>query len=105
MGNMFESRRTFEMNGTVYEHTDRRPGFTGQTVRRFTYGEEPPVIAQFSLVNGGTLEIHGYATHWTKDEADIAWTDDNGSQYTCWVAAKDVHRPTSDEWHGRYLPH
>ncbi len=47
-------------------HADRRPDFTDQAVRRFTYGEEPQVIAQIPLVNGETIEIHGYATHWTQ---------------------------------------
>lgn len=101
---MFEVRRTFEMNGVVYEHAQRTPDFTGQTIRRFTYGEEPQVIAQLPLANGGTIEIHGYATHWTQDDVDVAWTDDTRTKYTCWVPAQDVRRPTADEWHGNYLP-
>lgn len=94
------------MDGVVYEHADRRPDFAGNmgTVRRFTYGEEPQVIAQVPLANGGTLEIHGYATHWTQDDVDVAWTDDRGSQYTCWVSVDDVRRPLANEWHGNYLP-
>lgn len=90
----------------VYEHADRRPDFSGQLiqVRRFTYGEEPQVIAQVPLANGGTFEIHGYATHWTQDDVDVAWTDDRGSQYTCWVPADKVRRPSDGEWHGNYLP-
>lgn len=99
----FESEGTFEMNGAGYKHAGRRPDFTGQTVRRFTYGEEPQGIAQVPLVNGATLEIHGYATHWTHDD-DVAWTDDRGSQYTCWVPAHQVRRPAAVQWHGSYLP-
>lgn len=101
---MFETRSVFEKDGVVYEHADRRPDFTGQTVRRFTYGEEPEVIAQVPLANGESIEIHGYATHWTQDEVDVAWTDDRGSQYTCWVPADQVRRPAGAEWHGDYLP-
>ena len=100
---MFQSRSVFEMDGVVYQHADRRPDFTGHTVRTFTYGEEPQVIAQVPLANGGTIEIHGYATHWTQDDVAVAWTDDRGSQHTCWVPATDIRR-AADDWHGNYLP-
>ncbi|WP_461165349.1 hypothetical protein [Arthrobacter sp. R4-81] len=42
-------------NETAYEHADRRPDFTGQTVCRFMYGQEPHLIAQVPLVNGDTI--------------------------------------------------
>jgi hypothetical protein len=60
------------------------------------------VRAQVPLANGGTIETHEYATHWTQDEVDVAWTDDGGSQYTCWVSANQVRRTAPGEWHGRY---
>jgi hypothetical protein len=60
------------------------------------------VIAQVPLTDGGTLEIHGHATHWTN--VDVAWTDDRGSKYTCSVPAKDARRAAAGEWHGNYLP-
>jgi hypothetical protein len=62
------------------------------------------VLRRPPLVNGGTLEIHGYATHWTKEDVDVAWTDDHRSQNTCWVTTKNFRRPVEGEWHGNYLP-
>ena len=88
----------------MYEHADRRPDHTGHTVHRFTYKQEPEVIAQVPLVDGGPLEVHGYATFWTQEEVDVAWTDDRGSTYQCWVPASQVRRPSPGEWHGNYLP-
>ena len=67
-------------------------------------GPEPEVIAQVPLVDGGPLEVHGYATFWTQEEVDVAWTDDRGSTYQCWVPASQVRRPSPGEWHGNYLP-
>jgi hypothetical protein len=85
MVSRFETDRAFQMNGTMYEHADRRPDHTGHTVHRFTYKQEPEVIAQVPLVDGVPLEVHGYATFWTQEEVDVAWTDDRGSTYQCWV--------------------
>lgn len=93
------------MGGTKYEIAFRQPDLEGVTVRRFTYGEEPQVIAQVPLATGGTLEVHGYAAHWTPHDVTVAWTDDHGREFSCWVLASDVRRPAPDEWHGRYLPH
>jgi hypothetical protein len=97
-------QRTFLLDGIAYEYVDVAPDHNGRTVRRFTYGEEPQVIALVQLAGGGNVEIHGYATFWSEQDVDVAWTDDQGSSFTCWVSASDVRRPVPGEWHGSYLP-
>lgn len=53
----------FRLGGVDYEHEAVQPDFSGKVVRRFTYGQEPKVIAELDLTDGGTVEIHGYAEH------------------------------------------
>ncbi|MBT2548053.1 hypothetical protein [Arthrobacter sp. ISL-65] len=42
---MSKAQRTFLLDGMEYEYVDVSADHTGQTVRRFTYGQEPQVIA------------------------------------------------------------
>jgi hypothetical protein len=95
-----EERRTFLLDGTKYEYVDAAPDHSGQTVKRFTYGQEPHVMATIPLAKGGKFGIHGYATFWSGKDVDVAWTDDHGSSFTCWVPASDVRRPAAGEWRG-----
>lgn len=69
------------------------PDQTGESVKRFTYGQEPQVIALVPLLGGGSVDIHGHATFWSRKDVDVAWTDDHGSSYTCWVPASSARRP------------
>lgn len=86
-----------------YEHADPRPQLAPGSVRRFVYGGEPKVIAQVPLKGGGTVEVHGYATHYNQDWVTVVWTDEMMQHVTCWVPADDVRRPAGDEWQGRYV--
>lgn len=98
-----ERRLTFTLNGTQYTHADPQPTFAPGTVRRFTNKEEPQVIAQIPLQDGGTIEIHGYATHYTQEWVGIVWNDDRIIHHDCWVRAADVRRAGEGEWRGKYV--
>ena len=98
-----EKRTRFAQGGTTYEHADPQPDMPAGTVHRSTYGTEPHVIAQVPLAGGGTVEIHGYAAHYSKDWVSVEWNDDNIRQFVCWVPAADVRRPAEGEWSGRYV--
>ena len=100
---LFEDQTKFVLDGAEYEHADPRPEITPGRVRRFVYGGEPKVIAKVPLAAGGTVEVHGYATHYTQEWVSLAWTDDVFSHCTCWVPAADVRRPGEGEWQGRYV--
>lgn len=98
-----EKRTKFLQGGTTYEHADPHPDFASGSVRRFTYGTEPKVIAQVPLADGGTAEVHGYAAHYNNDWVSVEWNDDNIKHFSCWVHAADVRRPTEGEWRGHYV--
>lgn len=101
---LFDTPIKFVLHGAEYEHADLRPELAPGSVRRFVYGGEPKVIAQVPLVAGGTVEVHGYATHYSQEWVSVEWTDDVFSHCTCWVPAADVRRPREEsEWHGRYV--
>jgi hypothetical protein len=92
------------MGGTDYEYIGGVPDHSGQTIKRFTYGQEPQVIALVPLADGGSVLVHGYATFWSQQEVEVAWTDDRGSEYSCWVPAGQLRWPEAGEWRGNYLP-
>lgn len=98
-----EKRTKFILDGTTYEHANPHPQLAPGSVRRFIRGTEPEVIAQVPLVGGGTLEIHGYATHYTREWVTIMWGDDNAQVFDCWVPAQDVRRAGEGEWRGGYV--
>ncbi|ALV43102.1 hypothetical protein AU252_19680 [Pseudarthrobacter sulfonivorans] len=98
-----EKRTKFTLDGTAYEHANPTPQLVAGSVRRFPSGTEPRVIAQVPLAGGGTVEVHGYATHYTQEWVSIEWNDDNIQHFACWVPAADVRRPGEDEWRGRYV--
>lgn len=98
-----EKRTRFLQGGTTYEHADLQPDMLAGSVRRFTYGTEPHVIAQVPLAGGGTVEVHGYAAHYSSDWVIVEWNDDNVQHFSCWVPAADVRRPREGEWHGRFV--
>lgn len=91
------------MDGLEYAHEAVQPDLAGKDVRRFTYGQEPKVIAELGLVGGATVEIHGYAEHWSKDEVVVVWTDDDLRHCSCWVPSSKVRRPGDGEWKGNYI--
>lgn len=91
------------LNGTTYELAGSVPQLAEGSVRRFTHRTEPQVIAQVPLAGGGTVEVHGYATHYNQDWVNLTWNDDNFHQFDSWVPAADVRRPAESEWHGRYV--
>lgn len=93
----------FVQDGAEYEHADPRPDFVTGSVRRFVYGSEPKVIAKVPLKDGGTVEVHGYATHYNHDWVSVAWTDEVFSHFTCWVPSAGVRRPADGEWRGRFV--
>jgi hypothetical protein len=98
-----EKRIRFQLDGTVYERGNVDPPLAAGSVRRFTTGEEPKVIARVPLAGGGTVEVHGYATHYTREWVIVVWNDDNFHQFDCWTPAADVRRPGEGEWRGRYV--
>lgn len=98
-----EKRIKFLLAGTTHEHANPAPEMAAGSVNRFTYGEEPKVIAQVPLAGGGTAEIHGYATFYTQDWVTVEWTDDNFQHFNCWTPAADVRRPADGEWHGKFV--
>jgi hypothetical protein len=61
------------------------------------------VIAELDLADGSTVEIHGYAEHWTKDEVSVGWTDDDVQLFHAWIPAAKVRRPSAGEWHGNFV--
>lgn len=98
-----EKRTKFTLDGTTYEHANPRPELAAGSVRRFPAGTEPEVIAQVPLAGGGTVEVHGYATHYNREWVTVVWNDDNIQHLDCWAPAADVRRPGEGEWHGRYV--
>jgi hypothetical protein len=99
-----EKSTKFLLGGIAYEHADPAPELAAGSTERFTYGEEAKVIAKVPLVGGGTLEIHGYATFYTREWVTVEWLDDNFRHFNCWTPAADVRRPDEGEWQGRYVP-
>ncbi|CCQ44333.1 hypothetical protein ARTSIC4J27_257 [Pseudarthrobacter siccitolerans] len=93
----------FQLDGVPYEYEWTQPDFTGKAVQRYTYGQEPKVIASLDLSDGRTVEIHGYAEHWTNDEVVIVWTDDNFQHCSAWMPTRKVRRPDGDEWDGKFV--
>jgi hypothetical protein len=93
----------FHQDGVEYRYEDRPPNLTGKDVQRFTYGQEPEVIAELDLADGSTVEIHGYAEHWTKDDVAVAWKDDDVQHFHAWIPAEKVRRPSPGEWHGNFV--
>lgn len=91
------------LDGTAYEHANPEPVLAAGSVRRFQPGTEPMVIAQVPLAGGGSVEVHGYATHYNREWVTVVWNDDNIQHFDCWVPAADVRRPGEDEWRGRYV--
>ena len=100
---LFDDQTRFTLRGTEYEHANPKPLLAAGSVRRFVYGEEPKVIAKVPLAGGGTVEVHGYATHYNQEWVSVAWTDDQSQHGTCWVPATDVRRPGEGEWDGRFV--
>ncbi|GAA3399434.1 hypothetical protein GCM10011577_01100 [Pseudarthrobacter polychromogenes] len=98
-----EKRKKFQLDGTAYEHADPEPPLPAESVRRFKAGEEPKVIAQVPLAGGGAVEVHGYATHYTRDWVSMVWNDDEFHQFDCWTPAADVRRPGEGEWRGWFV--
>jgi hypothetical protein len=99
-----EKRTKFVLDGMTYEHANTEPELAAGSVRRFELGTEPQVIAQVPLAGGGTVEVHGYATHYNQDWVSVVWNDDNFQHFDCWTPAADVRRPMGGEWRGRYVP-
>ena len=87
----------------MFEHADLSPDLVPGSVSRFVYGTEPQVIAEVPLIDGGTLEVHGYAVHYNRDWVCVDWNDENIQHFSCWVPANHVRRPGHGEWHGRYV--
>lgn len=98
-----EKRAQFQLEGTTYECAAQQPELAAGSVRRFTSGEEPKVIAQVPLAGGGKVEVHGYATHYNREWVTVVWNDENFQQIDCWAPAADVRRPGEAEWAGKYV--
>jgi hypothetical protein len=98
-----EKRTKFTLDGVTYEHANPHPELAAGSVRRFVAGAEPEVIAQVPLAGGGTVEVHGYATHYNRDWVTVVWNDDHVQHYDCWTPAADVRRPSEGEWRGWYV--
>ena len=103
MVGVIEKRTRFLQGGETYEMADPRPELAAGSVRRFTYGTEPKVIAQVPLKGGGAVEVHGYATHYNQEWVSVQWNDDNIQNFDSWVPAADVRRPTEGEWRGNFV--
>ncbi|MBT2566580.1 hypothetical protein J7I84_08750 [Arthrobacter sp. ISL-85] len=100
---LFDEHTAFVQDGAEYAHADPRPELAPGSVRRFVYGSEPKVIAQVPLASGGTVEVHGYATHYNQDWVSVAWTDETFQHLSCWVPSASVRRPGEGEWSGRFV--
>lgn len=100
---LFDDVTVFVQDGAEYEHANPRPELPAGSVRRFVYGQEPKVIAKVPLTAGGTVEVHGYATHYNQEWVSIQWTDETFRHLSCWVPAPDVRRPGDGEWRGRFV--
>jgi len=101
---LFDDQTKFVQDGAEYEHANPKPSLAAGGVRRFVYGQEPKLIARVPLRGGGTVEVHGYATHYTQEWVSVAWTDERAGHVSCWVPAADVRRPREEaEWQGRFV--
>jgi len=100
---LFDTPTKFVLADGEYEYADPRPELAPVTVRRFVYGGEPKIIAKVPLAGGGTVEVHGYATHYTQEWVAVVWTDEVMQHLNCWVPLVDVRRPAEGEWRGRYV--
>lgn len=87
-----EKRRRFVQDGKTYTLVDSEFDPTGGPVQRFTYGQEPEVVAQIPVEEGGTVEVVGTAGHWNMKTVDVGWHDDNMSYFSCRVPAENVRR-------------
>ncbi|MET1085725.1 MAG: hypothetical protein ABWY04_01170 [Arthrobacter sp.] len=99
-----EKRTKFLLDGAKYEHVDPVPEMEPGTAQRFTYGEEPEVIAQVPLAGGRRVEVHGYAAFYTPEWVTLEWTGDNYQHFSCSTTAGNVQRPVEGEWHGKWVP-
>lgn len=101
---LYDTQTKFVQDGAEYEHANLKPEMAPGSVRRFTYGCEPHIIAQVPLAGGGTVEVHGYATHYNQEWVSVEWLDETHAHLACWVQAADVRRPGEREWRGKYVP-
>lgn len=99
-----EKRTKFRLDGTIYEHAATEPAVAAGSVSRFEHGTEPEVIAQVPLAGGGTIEVHGYATHYNQEWVTVALERRQHPAPRLLVPAADVRRPAEGEWRGRYVP-
>lgn len=102
---IFDTPTRFILDGQEYVLDDRAPEEPVEDYRRFTYGEEPLVIAQIPVVGGGRVEIHGYAVRWVGQSVAVMWsTEVGGDIFSCWTRAEDVRRVEAEGWRGVYVP-
>ncbi|MFC9353298.1 hypothetical protein [Arthrobacter sp. NPDC057013] len=100
---MASNLSVFRLDGVEHTFEAVQPDLSGKDVQRFSYGEEPEVIAELALADGSAVEIHGYAEHWRKEEVAVGWTDDDAQLFHAWIPAAKVRRPSAGEWHGNFV--
>lgn len=87
---LYEMPTRFVLSGTEYDLAPRPAIARAGPVQWMTYGGEPKVVANVPLAYGGTVEVHGYATHYNQDWVTAVWTDDTFQHLNCWVPSAAV---------------
>lgn len=104
MGSIFDKPSRFRENGQQYEMVEAEHKYSHRDIHRFTYGQEPMVIAQVPVVGGGKVEVRGIAVWWSPTHMQIEWMDERLEQFNCWLIKTDVRLVDVMNWGGRYVP-
>ncbi|WP_159702608.1 hypothetical protein [Arthrobacter sp. 18067] len=92
MSSIFDRPSKFSEAGQEYELAPSEYTFTHHDVQRFTYGQEPYVIAQVPVAGGSKVEVRALAVWWSATHVQIEWTDENMNMFNCWLPKADVKR-------------
>lgn len=92
----------FRQDGKPHQHAVPHPDTSLGSVRRFTYGREPKVVAQVHLTSGLKVEVHVYAAHYNSVWVSVEWTMTTSSHSSAGFPGPTCSARQS-EWHAGYV--